>query len=200
MKVLFATGNPAKVERYKSNLEELGIEVLTLKDLDFKINVDENGKNAIENATIKAKAYYEKLKIPTIGLDDNLYIQGIPDDKQPGTHVRRVDGKELTDDEMITHYTNLVKEYGEKLTAKWVYGMVVYKGDKQNEYTWSSQDFYFVSKPCEKRNVGYPLDSIAIIPQYDEYLANLTSKQKEERNKIQNKDEIIKFIEKSLEM
>ena len=26
---------------------------------------------------------------------------------------------------MIEHYTNLVKKYGGKLTAKWVYGMVI---------------------------------------------------------------------------
>ena len=29
---------------------------------------------------------------------------------------------------MIEYYTNLVKQYGGKLTAKWVYGMVVYNG------------------------------------------------------------------------
>ena len=32
-------------------------------------------------------------------------------------------GKELTDEEALEYYISLVKEYGGKLKAKWVYGM-----------------------------------------------------------------------------
>ena len=59
MKVLFATGNPAKVKRYKESLEKNGIELITIKDIGINLDIDENGKNAIENAYIKAKAYYD---------------------------------------------------------------------------------------------------------------------------------------------
>ena len=59
-------------------------------------------------------------------MDNSLFIEDINEDEQPGTHVRRVGGKTLTDDEMIEHYTSLVKKYGDKLVAKWVYGMVIY--------------------------------------------------------------------------
>ena len=99
MKVLFATTNPAKVRRYKDLLKENGIELITIKDLDIKVNVDENGKNALENAYIKAKTYYDITKMPTIGMDDCLFIDGIPEEEQPGTHVRRVKGRELTEEE-----------------------------------------------------------------------------------------------------
>ncbi len=47
MKVLFATTNPAKVRKYKELLKEKGIELITIKDLDFKLNIDENGKDAL---------------------------------------------------------------------------------------------------------------------------------------------------------
>ncbi len=121
MKVLFATTNPAKVKKYKAELEKRGIELITLKDVDVKLNVVESGKNALENAYIKAKAYYDVLKMPTIGMDNNLFIEELPEEKQPGTYVRRVNGKELNDEEMIEHYTQLVRENGGKLTVKWVY-------------------------------------------------------------------------------
>lgn len=68
-------------------------------------------------------------------MDNNLYIEELPEEKQPGTHVRRVNGKELNDDEMIEYYCNLVKEYGGKLKAKWVYGMVIYDGKEKKEMT-----------------------------------------------------------------
>ena len=194
MKVLFATTNPAKVKKYKEKLEEKGIELITLKDLDFKIDINENGKNAIENAYIKAKAYYDATKIPTIGMDNNLFIDGLPEEKQPGTHVRRINGKELNDDEMIEHYTNLVKEYGNKLTAKWVYGMVVCSNNGVKEYSWSKSHFYFIDKPCEKRNPGYPLDSISIIPEYNKYLVELSDEDKKSYNEKDNTNDVIKFI------
>lgn len=194
MKILFATTNPAKVKKYKSALEEKGIDLITINDLDFKLDINENGKNAIENAFIKAKSYYDATNIITIGMDNNLFIENLPDEKQPGTHVRRINGKYLNDDQMIEYYTNLVKEHGGKLSAKWVYGIVIYNGKDSKNFTWSKSHFYLVDKPSKKRNPGYPLDSISIMPECNKYFVDLTE---DDRNKnIENytKDEVIDFI------
>ena len=198
MKVLFATTNPAKVKKYKDSLKERGIELITIKDLDYKLPIDENGKNAIENAYIKAKTYYDKTKIPTIGMDNNLFIEELPEERQPGTHVRRINGKELNDEEMIEYYTNLVKENGGKLTAKWVYGMVICSDKGVNKFSWSKDHFYFVNKPCEKRNPGYPLDSMTIVPEFNKYLVELTEEDKMKYKKQDNIDDVIKFITNSV--
>ncbi len=194
MKVLFATTNLAKVKKYKKALEEKGIELITINDLDFKLNIDENGKNAIENAYIKAKTYYDVTKMTTIGMDNCLFIEELPEEKQPGTHVRRINGKELTDEEMIVYYTNLVKEYGGRLTAKWVYGMVIYNGEEKKEYTWTKSDFYLVDKPCNKRNPGYPLDSISVMPENNQYWLELTEEEKRKSTEKNDKDGVIEFI------
>lgn len=198
MKVLFATTNPAKVKKYKDLLAEKGIELITIKDLDYKLPIDENGKNAIENAYIKAKTYYDKTKMPTIGMDNNLFIEELPEERQPGTHVRRINGKELNDEEMIEYYTNLVKENGGKLTAKWVYGMVICSDKGVNKFSWSKDHFYFVNKPCEKRNPGYPLDSMTIVPEFNKYLVELTEKDKMKYKKQDNIDDVIEFITNSV--
>lgn len=197
MKVLFATTNPAKVKKYAKELEKRDIELLAINDLGINIHVEETGKNAIENAYIKAKTYYDATNITTIGMDNNLFIEELPEEKQIGTHVRRINGKELTDDEMIVYYTNLVKEYGGKLTAKWVYGMVIYNGKEAKEYSWSKSNFYFVDRPSKKRNPGYPLDSIAIVPEYNKYLVELTEEEKKENNKDKEQG-VIDFIVNSV--
>lgn len=44
MKVLFATTNQAKIEKYKKTLQENGIELISIKDLNFKLDIEENGK------------------------------------------------------------------------------------------------------------------------------------------------------------
>lgn len=194
MKVLFATTNQAKIGRYKEALEEKGIELISINDLDFKLAIDENGKDAIENAYIKAKMYYEATKMTTIGMDNCLWIEGLPKEKQPGTHVRRVNGKELIDEEMITYYADLVKQYGGKLSAKWVFGMVIYKGEEAKEYSFSKSNFYLVDQPCQKRNPGYPLDSISILPENGKYWLELTEEEKKEHKKKDKKDKAIEFI------
>lgn len=196
MKVLFATTNPAKIKKYSGRLKENGIDVLTLKDIDININIEENGKNALENAYIKAKTAFDATNIISIGMDNNLFIEELPEDKQPGTHVRRINGKELNDEEMIKYYTDLVKQYGGKLTAKWIYGMVVYDGKEAKKYTWNKSRFYFIDKPCNIRNPGYPLDSISIMPEYNKYFVELTKEEK--NNNKTGEEDVIEFLLKSL--
>ena len=130
--ILFATGNTAKVDRFYEKLLKNGILLKSLKDININIDIEENGKNAIENAMRKAKAYYDATKITTMAMDDTMYIDGIPEEKQPGVFVRRVNGKRLNDKEMIDYYTNLVKTYGKdgKLNTKWILGMVIIKDGK----------------------------------------------------------------------
>lgn len=194
MKILFATTNQAKIRKYSKALEEKGIELISINDLDFKLEINENGKDAIENAYIKAKTYYEATKMTTIGMDNCLWIEGLPEEKQPGTHVRRVNGKELTDEEMIYYYADLVKQYGGKLTAKWVFGIVIYDGKEAKKYSFSKSNFYLVDQPCQKRNPGYPLDSISIMPESGKYWLELTEEEKKENKKKDKKDKAIEFI------
>ena len=192
MKVLFATKNPAKVKRYKDKLEKRGIEVVTRNDVGISLDLDENGSNAIENAYIKAIAYNEATKLPTIGIDENLFFENVSDEDQPGTLVRRVNGKYLSDDEMIEHYTSLAKKYGGKIKAKWVFGLAICDGKNKKDYSWSKEHFYLVDKPCKKRNPGYPLDSISIKENIGEYFAELTPEEKVEKS--YNDSDVINFI------
>ena len=194
MKVLFATTNPAKIKKYAKELEKRNIDILTIKDLGINLKPEESGKNAIENAFIKAKTYYDATKITTIGMDNNLFIEGLPDEKQPGTHVRRINGKELNDEEMIEYYCNLVKIYGGKLKASWAYGMVVYNGKDSKEYSWSKNHFYLIDKPSQKRNPGYPLDSISIMPECNKYFVDLTDEDKNKNKANYNENDVIDFI------
>lgn len=198
MKLLFASKNPAKVSRYIDRLKEHGIDVITLRDLEnVNVKVEENGKDALENAYIKAKTYYDATGIPTIGIDDTLFIEGIPENKQPGTHVRRVNGKELTDSEMIEHYTNLVKEYGkdDKLDIKWISGLVIYDQNGPKKYTWNRENIYFVSKASDKIDKGYPLSSITYFPDLNKYSIDLTEEEKENHN---FKGSVIDFIVRNI--
>ena len=194
IQVLFATENESKSKRFKRGLLENGIKIITINDIKNKKNIEENGKNAVENALIKARTYAKITDCPVFAMDDNLYIEGIPEDKQPGMFVRRVDGKRLTDDEMIEYYSNLAHKYGEngKLTCRWVYGIAVINNGIESTYNWSKEDFYIVDKPSDKINPGYPLNTISINKKLNKYFTDITE---EDKAKIkEDESEVVEFL------
>ena len=197
-KVLFATENESKSKRFKKGLLENDIEIITINDIEKKVDIEENGENAIENAIIKARAYAKLYDLPVFAMDDNLYIEKIPEDKQPGMYVRRVNGKRLNDDEMIKYYSNLAHEYGDdgKLTCRWIYGIAVINNGSLSTYSWSKEDFYIVDKPSNKINPGYPLNTISVNKKLNKYFTDIT----EDDKKIIKEDEsdVIDFLCKNL--
>ena len=103
--LLFATENASKVSRFYDKLLENKILLKSLKDIDTSIDINESGNTAIENAIIKAKTCYDATQITTMAMDDTMFIDGIPEEKQPGVYVRRVNGKRLNDKEMLEPFT-----------------------------------------------------------------------------------------------
>lgn len=197
-KVLFATENESKVRRFKEKLLKNDIEIITINDIGEKVDVIENGNNAIENALIKARAYADIIDFPVFAMDDNLYIDKIPDDKQPGMYVRRVNGKRLSDDEMIEYYSNLAHEYGDdgRLSCKWIYGIAVINNGVEYEYTWSNSDFYMIDKASDKINPGYPLNSISINKKLNKYFTDMTLEDK--KSVKEDESHVIDFLCKNL--
>ena len=197
-KVLFATGNIAKVKRFKDKLLDKGIELLSLKDLNISLSVEENGTSAIENALIKAKAYKKEVDMPVMAMDDSLYLENVPENLQPGLFVRRVNGKSLTDEEMIEHYSNLVKDYGVDgaIVARWIYGLAIIKENTERTYTWSKNDFLLVDTPSKVVNPGYPLNSISKNIKLDKYFSEMT--QEDQESVQEQEDDVIDFIAKNV--
>ena len=198
-KIVFATNNLTKSKRFSKGLLEYNIEILSLKDLDISLDIDENGNSVLENALLKARECYKKTGMPSIGMDDSLYLENVPVEKQPGLFVRRVNGKVLNDNEMIEHYTNLVKQYGidGKMDCKWIYGLaVINELGEEYMYTWNKDDFYMVSVASEKVNPGYPLNSISKYKVIDKYFTDVTSSDMEVI-KV-NEDNVVKFIKEHI--
>lgn len=193
--LVFATGNQAKIARFFDKLQKEDIKLESIKELNIRLDCEENGKNAVENALIKARCCHEMCKNAVMGMDDTLYMEGVPEDKQPGLFVRRVNGKTLNDEEMIEHYKNLVDEYGKdgKINCKWIYGLaIIDEKGKESTYTWEKADFYMVNKVSDKINPGYPLNSISKYKKLDKYFTDITEEEKE-RIKVDESD-VINFI------
>jgi|YNPMSStandDraft_1061717.scaffolds.fasta_scaffold01088_3 XTP/dITP diphosphohydrolase len=92
MKIVLATNNPDKVREVKEILSELGIEVLTLKDLAIEIEIEEDQNTFEGNARKKAHTIFELTKLPTIADDSGLMVEQL--NGAPGVFSSRYAGEE----------------------------------------------------------------------------------------------------------
>lgn len=183
MKLLYGTGNPAKLESMKMRLAQLDIELLGLQDFaaEGKIipKVPEDGNTPLENARQKAIAYYEAFRMPVFSCDSGLYFDDVPDEVQPGVHVRNINGKCLSDDEMIEYYTGLVRKYG-KLKSRYKNAICFVK-DREHIYeamepSMASEPFLLTDRPHSTvRKQGFPLDSLSVDSKTGQYYYDLPS-------------------------
>ena len=169
MKLFYGTGNISKLRNMRAILEGLPIELVSPLEHHVALpEVSEDGATPWDNAREKALAYYRATGMASMGLDSGLYIEGLPQEEQPGTHVRRVQGKSLTDAEFIDHYAGLARHHGGRIKARFVNGLCVVvdeqrikcEGGPQISTDW----FWIVADPHAIRIDGFPMDSIAVDP------------------------------------
>ncbi len=113
MKILFASNNKHKCFEMSELFKEYGkpdIElVFPFKLTDENLDVIEDGKNYKENALIKAKAFFEKFKIPCFSDDSGLEVFSI--NSEPGICSARYSGNSATDksnrDKLLANLRNV---------------------------------------------------------------------------------------------
>lgn len=201
MKLLYGTKNPAKLSGMRNWLEGLEIEITGLDELDCEIpSVPEDGHTPLENARQKALAYYEAFHVPVFSCDSGLYFDNVPDEIQPGVHVRTVNGKYLSDKEMTDYYSALAGRYG-NLVARYKNAVcLVMNGHiyEAMEPSMESERFLITDKPHTQLNKGFPLDSLSIHIVSGKYYYDLPEN---ERDKYQNheKNGFLEFFRNILE-
>lgn len=167
MKILYGTTNNGKLQAMKSALKSFDIELIGLNDMTGELpQIREDGKTPLENAEIKARAYFEAFHMPVFSCDSGLYFEELSEEEQPGLHVRRVSGKELSDEEMIEYYASLAEKHGGKITGRYrnaIYFILdEFHHFSSMDMSIATEPFVLVTKPHEKRVKGFPLDSLSV--------------------------------------
>lgn len=203
MKILFGTGNPAKFSSMKSRLAALDIELVGLHDLKKEgiaiPEVPENGNSPLENARQKAEAYYKALRMPVFSCDSGLYFDNVPDEIQPGVHVRMVNGICMSDEQMLDYYAGLAKQYG-NLMARYKNAICLVMDENRSyeamEQSMESERFILTDRPHSKiRKKGFPLDSLSIDIRTGKYYYDLPEEKLEQ---VAVEDGFLVFFQKVL--
>ncbi len=205
MKILYGTGNEAKLSAMRSRLGKLDMELIGLNDLKAQgieiPQVSEDGKTPLENARQKAMAYYGAFHMPVFSCDSGLYFDHVPEEVQPGVHVRNVNGRCLSDEEMIAYYGDLVKKYG-ILRSRYKNG-ICFVMDATHVYeamepSMESAVFLLTDQPHSAiRKPGFPLDSMSIEIQTNQYYYDLPAEALEQ---VAVEDGFLEFFRRVLEL
>lgn len=203
MKLLYGTGNPAKLSAMKRRLERFDVELIGLNDLKAQgISipiVPEDGETPLENARQKATAYYKAFHIPVFSCDSGLYFDHVPDEIQPGVHVRTIHGNYLSDEQMLAYYSGLAQKYG-NLMARYKNAICFVLDDNHiyeaMEPSMESEKFIITDTPHSTiREKGFPLDCLSVDINTNQYFYDLPA---DELDRVAVEDGFLVFFKKVL--
>lgn len=182
--LLIATTNPGKFDQLGDALRSLGLELRNLTDYQCSddIVVEENGKTALENAQIKATIYAQQLGVTALAMDSGLHLVGLPDEFQPGIHVRRIYGggdySRPSDEALLAYYSGLITGLGGKANGEWEFAVCIATPSGEVFETTLISPRSFVGKPSLRKVSGYPMESLQIDPKTGKYIAEMTHEEK----------------------
>ena len=109
MKILFGTRNKNKAIEAKAIFNEISpeLEVISLDEIDPDRLIDEpieDGISFYENALIKAKYYFDKVKLPTICDDSGICVDAL--DGKPGIFSARFSKGTIYEEDNINRSNN----------------------------------------------------------------------------------------------
>jgi inosine/xanthosine triphosphate pyrophosphatase family protein len=120
MKLLLGTTNPVKISIARAAVD-WPLELLTPPDLNLSLEIPETGQTTLENAEIKARAYFERTNLPTLAIDGGLWVEKFSAENQPGVRIKRMKGlgTGATDQEVLAFYIRALDTVGGESPCTW---------------------------------------------------------------------------------
>ena len=192
-KIIIATGNAGKVKEFKAELKDC--EVLSLKDINYNDDIEENGTTFVENAIIKAKAVSlflreQGIKVPVIAEDSGLCVDAL--NGAPGIYSARYAG----DHAGVKNMEKLITELGDEINrnAHYTSAIVEYYPDDTYIVAEGYVYGYITKQPQGEQSQTLPYDTVFYSEELGKVFAKATL---EEKNSVSHR---IKAIKKLLEL
>ena len=190
--ILVATNNKGKVRDFQELFKPHGIEVISLKDLDEPIEVEETGTTFEENAILKAEETAKILGKWVISDDSGLEIDAL--NGEPGVYSARYAGEPKDDEANIDKALNGLKNVPEGSRDARFRCVLAIAGPGIETQTFSgSCDGSILFERHGENGFGY--DPIFYVPSEEKAMAELTPA---EKAAISHRGEAMRKFEKHL--
>lgn len=165
-----ATGNAHKKEEFQQMMPDT--QILTLKDLDQPLTIEENGTTFEENALCKARALHAIVHEPVIADDSGLEVDAL--NKAPGVYSARFMGEDTSYD--IKNQAILDAVEGKERTARFVCVIALVDADgKESVYRGEMEGLIH---DCIEGEHGFGYDPIFYYPPFGTTSANVPAEVK----------------------
>lgn len=177
MTIIFSSHNNHKISEIQKILPE-NVNLLTLKDLNFKEEIDETASTLAENAFIKARAIYHIHQLNCFADDSGLEADEL--NGAPGVYSARYAGLQKNNEDNIS---KLLSELKEKSNRKAQFKTVIALIFKGKEYFF--EGIIRGTITTEKRGTqGFGYDPVFMPDGYDKTFAEMSP---EEKNAISHR-------------
>lgn len=177
-KIVFATTNKDKMKEIHMILADLGMPIVSMREAEIQVDIEENGTTFEENALIKATEIAKFVKNSIVLADDSgLEIDYL--DKAPGIYSARFAGEGTSYD--IKNNLFLEKLQGvpeEKRTARYVCAVAAAFPDGTTEVVRATMEGAIAHEIVGENGFGY--DPIFYLPEYGCTAAQLSPEKKNE--------------------
>ncbi|NLJ70568.1 MAG: RdgB/HAM1 family non-canonical purine NTP pyrophosphatase [Clostridiaceae bacterium] len=181
MEIILATHNQDKVKEISAMLSLPGIQLCSMSDKGFDLDVDETGMTYSENALIKARYAYAQLGGLVLADDSGLSIDLL--DGYPGIYSARFAGEHASYPEKIQYIWQLLADYPQDRWTAAFHCALAFIDDQGKEYLFSGEcRGKIISEMRGEHGFGY--DPVFYMAEYQMTTAEMDPKLK---NKISHR-------------
>lgn len=191
MKIVVATKNAHKVKELSEMLALDGLSLVTLSDMGFTGEIEENGSTFAENALIKARTAARLYGLPALADDSGLCVDALGG--EPGIYSARyasTDGENASDAANVEKLLEKLKSIpsGER-TARFVCAIALVTPDGSEKVVTGACEGVITSEVRGKGGFGY--DPVFYYVPYCKTFGEATE---EEKNKVSHRANAVRQI------
>lgn len=188
MRIVFATGNQNKMREIHEIMDDLGLEIVSMKEAGIEADIVEDGQSFEENAVIKASAIASQCRDIVLADDSGLEVDAL--NKEPGIYSARYMGENtsyrIKNQNIIDRLAGVPEE---KRTARFVCAVAAVFPDGTHTVVRETIEGCIGYEESGENGFGY--DPIFYVPAYGCTTADLSPEQK---NEISHRGKALKKI------
>lgn len=191
-KIIFATGNEGKMREIRLILEDLGLEILSMKEAGICLEIEENGATFEENALIKAEAVWKQSGGIVLADDSGLVVDCL--NGEPGIYSARYMGEDTSYEIKNRNLIERVEAAGGRdRSARFVCDIAAVMPDGGSMTAQATMEGEIAKEPAGDGGFGY--DPILWLPEFGKTAAQLTL---EEKNRISHRGKALETMKGKL--
>ena len=191
-KIIFATGNKNKLKEIRQIMQDMDVEIISMKEAGINIEIEETGTTFLENSYLKAKTIWDITGGIVMADDSGLVIDYL--NGEPGLYSARYMGENTSYDIKNANILERMKAAkGDERSARFVASIVCILPNGKELSVVETMEGIIADKVAGENGFGY--DPILYLPDYACTSAELSDN---EKNRISHRGKALRLMREKL--